>query len=120
MWCFPVKEEIKVEDIKEEVKEEIADQKEVKVKPDVLDLKEVKVKDELEVKEEIKEEVKEEIVSFLCQLTCQSADILSWVCGVRVRVTIFSETTSPTDFLFVLKDSISSQLLKLFKASSSV
>ena len=40
----------------------------------------------------------------LCQLTCQSADIMSSLCGVgvraRVRVNNFSKTTRPRDVLF--------------------
>ena len=43
--------------------------------------------------------------TFLCQLTCQSADIMSSLCGVgvraRVRVNNFSsKTTRPRDVLF--------------------
>ena len=43
---------------------------------------------------------------FLCQLTCQSADIMSSLCGigVRVRVNNFSsKTIMPRDMLFILK-----------------
>ena len=47
---------------------------------------------------------------FLCQLTCQSADIMSSLCGVGVRVRIrvrvnnfSSKTTRPRDVLFFLK-----------------
>ena len=48
------------------------------------------------------------LVQFLCQLTCQSADILASLCGMYVRVSYFSdETTRPRDMLFVLKDSLS-------------
>ena len=39
----------------------------------------------------------------LCQLTCQSADIMSSLCGVGVRVRVnnfFSKTTRPRDMLF--------------------
>ena len=48
---------------------------------------------------------------FLCQLTCQSADIISSLCGVgvhvRVRVNNFSsKTTRPRDVLFFLKDTL--------------
>ena len=46
------------------------------------------------------------ISSFLCQLTCQSADIMSSVCGVGVRVRVnnfFSKTTRPRDMLFFFK-----------------
>ena len=46
-------------------------------------------------------------VSFLCQLTCQSADIMSSLCGVGVRVRVCvrvnnfsSKTTRPRDVLF--------------------
>ena len=45
---------------------------------------------------------------FLCQLTCQSADIMSSLCGVGVRVNnFFSKTTRPRDMLFFLKDTLS-------------
>ena len=38
---------------------------------------------------------------FLCQLTCQSADIMSSLCGMGVRVNNFSsKTTRPRDMLF--------------------
>ena len=41
---------------------------------------------------------------FLCQLTCQSADIMLSLCGVGVRVRVhvnnFSKTTRPRDMLF--------------------
>ena len=59
--------------------------------------------------------------SFLCQLTCQSADIMSSLCGVgvRVRVNNFSKTTRPRDVLF-LKDTLSIEDEKLFKACKSV
>ena len=43
---------------------------------------------------------------FLCQLTCQSADIMSSLCGVGVRVRVnnfFSKTTRPRDMLFFFK-----------------
>ena len=58
---------------------------------------------------------------FLCQLTCQSADIMSSLCGVgvrvRVRVNYFSsKTTRPRDMLFFLKDTLSIEDEKLFKA----
>ena len=39
----------------------------------------------------------------LCQLTCQSADIMASLCGVRVHVNNFSKTTRPRDMLFFLK-----------------
>ena len=48
-------------------------------------------------------------VWFLCQLTCQSADIMSSLCGVGVRVRVrvrvrvnnfSSKTTRPRDVLF--------------------
>ena len=62
---------------------------------------------------------------FLCQLTCQSADIMSSLCGVgvcvRVRVNnFFSKTTRPRDMLFFLKDTLSIEDEKLFKACKSV
>ena len=50
------------------------------------------------------------IIDFLCQLTCQSADIMSSLCGVGVRVRVnnfFSKTTRPRDMLFFLKDTLS-------------
>ena len=43
---------------------------------------------------------------FLCQLTCQSADIMSSLCGVGVRVRVnnfFSKTTRPRDMVFFFK-----------------
>ena len=64
---------------------------------------------------------------FLCQLTCQSADIMSSLCGVgvrarvRVRVNNFSsKTTRPRDVLFFFKDTLSIEDEKLFKACKSV
>ena len=64
---------------------------------------------------------------FLCQLTCQSADIMSSLCGVGVRVPVrvrvnnfFSKTTRPRDMLFFLKDTLSIEDEKLFKACKSV
>ena len=57
--------------------------------------------------------------AFLCQLTCQSADIMSSLCGVGVRVRVnnfFSKTTRPRDMLFFLKDTLSIEDEKLFKA----
>ena len=49
-------------------------------------------------------------LAFLCQLTCQSADIMSSLCGVGVRVRVcarvnnfFSKTTRPRDMLFFFK-----------------
>ena len=64
-------------------------------------------------------------MSFLCQLTCQSAGIMSSLCGVgvgvRVRVNNFSsKTTRPRDVLFFLKDTLSIEDEKLFKACKSV
>ena len=60
-------------------------------------------------------------VQFLCQLTCQSADIMSSLCGVGVRVNnFFSKTTRPRDMLFFLKDTLSIEDEKLFKACKSV
>ena len=63
--------------------------------------------------------------SFLCQLTCQSADIMSSLCGVGVRVRVrvnnfSSKTTRPRDVLFFLKDTLSIEDEKLFKACKSV
>ena len=60
---------------------------------------------------------------FLCQLTCQSADIMSSLCGVGVRVRVnnfFSKTTRPREMLFFLKDTLSIEDEKLFKACKSV
>ena len=60
---------------------------------------------------------------FLCQLTCQSADIMLSLCGVGVRVRVnnsFSKTTKPRDMLFFLKDTLSFEDEKLFKACKSV
>ena len=64
-------------------------------------------------------------VAFLCQLTCQSADIMSSLCGVGVRVRVrvnnfSSKTTRPRDVLFFLKDTLSIEDEKLFKACKSV
>ena len=65
--------------------------------------------------------------SFLCQLTCQSAGIMSSLCGVGVRVRVrvrvnnfSSKTTRPRDVLFFLKDTLSIEDEKLFKACKSV
>ena len=63
------------------------------------------------------------IYSFLCQLTCQSAGIMSSLCGVGVRVRVnnfSSKTTRPRDVLFFLKDTLSIEDEKLFKACKSV
>ena len=63
------------------------------------------------------------VCTFLCQLTCQSADIMSSLCGVGVRVRVnnfFSKTTRPRDVLFFLKDTLSIEDEKLFKACKSV
>ena len=66
---------------------------------------------------------------FLCQLTCQSADIMLSLCGVGVRVHVcvhvrvnnfFSKTTRPRDMLFFLKDTLSIEDEKLFKACKFV
>ena len=62
-------------------------------------------------------------MQFLCQLTCQSADIMSSLCGVVVRVRVnnlFSKTTRPRDMLFFLKDTLSIEDENLFKACKSV
>ena len=55
----------------------------------------------------------------------QSADIMSSLCGVGVRVHVrvnnfFSKTTRPRDMLFFLKDTLSIEDEKLFKACKSV
>ena len=69
----------------------------------------------------------EPALAFLCQLTCQSADIMSSLCGVGVRVRVrvrvnnfSSKTTRPRDVLFFLKDTLSIEDEKLFKACKSV
>ena len=52
-----------------------------------------------------------------------SADIISSLCGVGVRVRVnnfFSKTTRPRDMLFFLKDTLSIEDEKLFKACKSV
>ena len=56
-----------------------------------------------------------------------SADIMSSLCGVGVRVRVhvrvnnfFSKTTRPRDVLFFLKDTLSIEDEKLFKACKSV
>ena len=50
-----------------------------------------------------------------------SADIMSSLCGVGVRVNnFFSKTTRPRDMLFFLKDTLSIEDEKLFKACKSV
>ena len=55
------------------------------------------------------------------EMTCQSADIMSSLCGVGVRVNnFFSKTTRPRDMLFFLKDTLSIEDEKLFKACKSV
>ena len=62
-------------------------------------------------------------ICFLCQLTCQSADIMSSLCGVGVHVRVnnfFSKTTRPRDMLFFSKDTLSIEDEKLFKACKSV
>ena len=63
--------------------------------------------------------------TFLCHLTCQSADVMSSLCGVGVRVRVrvnnfSSKTTRPRDVLFFLKDTLSIEDEKLFKACKSV
>ena len=60
-------------------------------------------------------------LQFLCQLT----DIMSSLCGVGVRVRVrvnnfSSKTTRPRDVLFFLKDTLSIEDEKLFKACKSV
>ena len=54
-----------------------------------------------------------------------SADIMSSLCGVGVRVHVHvnifsSKTTRPRDMLFFLKDTLSIEDEKLFKACKSV
>ena len=56
---------------------------------------------------------------FLCQMTCQSADIMASLCGVRVN-NFSSKTARPRDMLFFLKDNLSIEDEKLFKACRSV
>ena len=58
-----------------------------------------------------------------CKFLCQSADIMSSLCGVGVRVRVnnfSSKTTRPRDVLFFLKDTLSIEDEKVFKASKSV
>ena len=58
-----------------------------------------------------------------CCFLCQSADIMSSLCGVGVRVRVnnfFSKTTRPRDMPFFLKDTLSIEDEKLFKACKSV
>ena len=62
-----------------------------------------------------------------CTLVSQSADIMSSLCGVGVRVCVrvrvnnfSSKTTRPRDMLFFLKDTLSIEDEKLFKACKSV
>ena len=67
--------------------------------------------------------IRSEQTEFLCLLTCQSADIMSSLCGVGVRVRVnnfFSKTTRPRDMLFFLKHTLSIEDEKLFKACKSV
>ena len=49
--------------------------------------------------------------NLLCQLTCQSADIMASFCGVcvhvHVRMNDFSKTIRPRDMLLILKDTLS-------------
>ena len=55
------------------------------------------------------------------KLLFMSADIMSSLCGVGVRVNnFFSKTTRPRDMLFFLKDTLSIEDEKLFKACKSV
>ena len=49
-----------------------------------------------------------------------TAVFMSSLCGVGVRVNNFSETTRPRDMLFFLKDTLSIEDEKLFKACKSV
>ena len=62
---------------------------------------------------------------FLCQLICQSADIMASLCAVcvcaRVCMINFStKSTRPRDILFVLKGTLSIEDENLFKACRSV
>ena len=64
---------------------------------------------------------------FLCQLTCQSAGIMSSLCGIGVRVRVrirvnnfSSKTTRPRDMLCFFKDTLSIEDEKVFKACKSV
>ena len=46
-------------------------------------------------------------ILFICQLTCQSADIMASLCGIRVRVNnFFSKSTRARDMLLLLKDTL--------------
>ena len=57
------------------------------------------------------------------QMVFMSADIMSSLCGVGVRVRVnnfLSKTTRPRDMLFFLKDTLSIEDEKLFKAYKSV
>ena len=77
----------------------------------------------------LRQDLSHQKVNFLCQLTCQSAGIMSSLCGVGVRVRVrvrvrvnnfSSKTTRPRDVLFFLKDTLSIEDEKLFKACKSV
>ena len=60
---------------------------------------------------------------FLCQLTCQSADIMSSLRRGRTRPReqlLLQKTTRPRDMLFFLKDTLSIEDENLFKACKSV
>ena len=46
------------------------------------------------------------IMPFLCQLTCQTADLMALLCGICVCVN-FSKSTIPRDMLLHLKDTLS-------------
>ena len=66
-------------------------------------------------------------IDLLTDIKCQSADIMSSLCrvGIRVRVRVrvnnfSSKTTRPRDVLFFLKDTLSIEDEKLFKACKSV
>ena len=59
------------------------------------------------------------VYAVLCQRTCHSADIMASLCGVRVN-NFSSKTTRPRDMLLILKDTLSIEDEKLFKACRSV
>ena len=63
------------------------------------------------------------LVLMNCGTLFMSADIMSSLCGVGIRVRVnnfFSKTTRPRDMLFFLKDTLSIEDEKLFKACKSV
>ena len=56
--------------------------------------------------------------NFLCQLTCQSTDIMASLCSICVNN--FSKSTRPRDMMCVLKDTLSPEDEKLLKAYKSL